>query len=347
MRYKVEEISHKGQDRIAIYFSYNANLLAKVRQIDGAKWSQTLRCWHIPSTPETRSLFKLNVNDVPLPHSEFHSYMDTFTNWLKSKRYSANTIKTYTEALQVFFSYYQGRSPLEISNDDIIAFNNRYILARKLSSSYQNQFVNAIKLFYRCTEFRNLDLDLIHRPKRVRTLPNVLSKQEVKSLLDSCKNVKHKMMLSLIYACGLRRSELLHLEPRDILSDRNLLHIRNSKGNKDRVVPLPFSIIEQLRAYYKSYRPAQYLFEGQKKGERYSEKSLQLVFKQSLVRAKIQKPATLHWLRHSYATHLLESGTDLRYIQELLGHKSSRTTEIYTHVSTNQLQNIRSPFDSL
>lgn len=347
MRYKVEEISHKGQDRIAIYFSYNANLLARVRQIDGAKWSQTLRCWHIPSTPETRSLFKLKVNDVVLPHSEFHSYMDTFTNWLKSKRYSANTIKTYTEALQVFFSYYEGRSPLEISNDDIIAFNNRYILARKLSSSYQNQFVNALKLFYRTVEHKELDFELVHRPRKSKTLPNVFSKNEVKSILASCNNTKHKMMLTLIYACGLRRSELIHLKISDILSDRNLLFIRQSKGKKDRVVPLSDKLIELLRTYYRNYRPVVYLFEGQKAGNPYSPRSLELVFKKSLEQSKIQKPGTLHWLRHSYATHLLESGTDLRYIQELLGHKSSRTTELYTHVSTHNIQMLPSPFDDL
>jgi integrase/recombinase XerD len=154
-------------------------------------------------------------------------------------------------------------------------------------------------------------------------------------------------MLSLIYACGLRRSELLHLKPTDVDSKRGLLIVKQSKGNKDRVVPLSEKTISMLREYFISYKPKIWLFEGQVKGEQYSEKSLQSVLKQSVEKAKIRKPVTLHWLRHSYATHLLESGTDLRYIQELLGHKSSKTTEIYTHVSTQSIQKIRSPFDEL
>ncbi|WP_159038679.1 tyrosine-type recombinase/integrase, partial [Brumimicrobium mesophilum] len=149
------------------------------------------------------------------------------------------------------------------------------------------------------------------------------------------------------YACGLRRGEILNLTPKDIHSDRNLLIIRQSKGKKDRIVPISDKLIELLRDYYKAYKPKTWLFEGQKVGNKYSPKSIQSVLKQSLVKAKIKKPATLHWLRHSYATHLLESGTDLRYIQTLLGHSSSRTTEVYTHVSTRNLQNIISPFDNL
>ncbi len=154
-------------------------------------------------------------------------------------------------------------------------------------------------------------------------------------------------MLSLIYSCGLRRSELLHLKPGDIDSKRNLIVIRQSKGKKDRIVPLSLKILEMLRAYYQQYRPKKYLFEGQQAGTIYSEQSLQSVLKQALQKANIKKPITLHWLRHSYATHLLEAGTDLRYIQELLGHNSSKTTEIYTHVSTKSIQHIKSPFDDL
>ena len=154
-------------------------------------------------------------------------------------------------------------------------------------------------------------------------------------------------MLSLIYRCRLRRSELLNLKPHDIDSKRGIIIIRQAKGKKDRIAPLSDKILQMLRNYYKAFNPKDYLFEGQNKGVPYDERSLQQVLKQALIKAKITKPVSLHWLRHSYATHLLESGTDLRYIQELLGHKSSKTTEIYTHVSTREIQKIKSPFDDL
>lgn len=155
------------------------------------------------------------------------------------------------------------------------------------------------------------------------------------------------MMLSMIYSCGLRRSELINLKITDIDSNRNIVIIRQSKGKKDRIVPLSLKILELLRLYYSIYKPKIWLFEGQNGNEKYSDHSLQSVLKQALAKVKITKPVSLHWLRHSYATHLLENGTDLRYIQELLGHNSSKTTEIYTHVSTKSLQQIKSPFDDL
>jgi|SRR5688500_10668422 len=192
-----------------------------------------------------------------------------------------------------------------------------------------------------------MNVDLIHRPKRSKKLPNVLSKEEVKAILSASKNIKHRAMLSLLYSCGLRRSELLQLRITDVDSGRKLLIVRQSKGRKDRVVPLSEKIIATLREYYKTFKPKTWLFEGQKEGDPYSEKSLENVLKQAVAKTKIKKPVSLHWLRHSYATHLLESGTNLRYIQEILGHSSSRTTEIYTHVSTISLQQIKSPFDDL
>ena len=192
-----------------------------------------------------------------------------------------------------------------------------------------------------------IEVDKIHRPKRAKLLPNVLSKEEVKSILDAHSNIKHKMMLSLIYSCGLRCGELLALQPVHIDSMRNIVLLKNSKGKKDRIVPLSPKILEMLRNYYKIYKPKTYLFEGQTIGLQYDARSLQLILKQALQKTGITKPVTLHWLRHSYAFHLLESETDLRYIQELLGHNSSKTIEIYSHVSTKSIQQIKSPFGDL
>jgi integrase/recombinase XerD len=278
---------------------------------------------------------------------EIEQHLISFKNYMNFRRYSQNTIKTYADALEVFFRFYKDQAPESLNIEDIINFNTSYILKKNLSASYQNQVINAIKLFYRNRFNRAMEVDCIQRPRREKRLPNVLSKNEVKSILEAPINLKHRAMLSLIYACGLRRSELLNLTLKDILSDRNLLFIRQSKGKKDRVVPISIKLIEMLRDYYKAFKPKTWLFEGQEVGKKYSERSIQLVLNQAVEKAKIVKPVSLHWLRHSYATHLLESGTDLRYIQELLGHSSSRTTEIYTHVSTRNLQQIRSPFDDL
>jgi integrase/recombinase XerD len=202
-------------------------------------------------------------------------------------------------------------------------------------------------LYFKTCRDTKIEVEKIHRPKRAKVLPNVLSKEEVKKILDAHSNLKHKAMLSMIYSCGLRRSELLNLKFSDIDSKRNIVIIRQSKGKKDRITPLSAKILDLLRRYYKEYSPKTYLFEGQEKNTQYSARSLEEVLKKSVKLASINKPVTLHWLRHSYATHLLESGTDLRYIQELLGHNSSKTTEIYTHVSTKNIQQIKSPFDDL
>ena len=229
----------------------------------------------------------------------------------------------------------------------MVRFVHLYIIPRKLSQSYQNQAVNAARLFFKTIQGSKVITEQIDRPRREHKLPNVLSKEEGKTILNSLGNVKHRTMLSLIYACGLRRSELLNLKPEHINSQRHLLIIINAKGKKDRVIPISDKMIEMLRSYYKEYKPRTWLFEGAERGNQYSEESLSQVLKQAVTKAKIKKPATLHWLRHSYATHLLEAGTDLRYIQELLGHKSSKTTEIYTHVTEKSLKNIISPFDTL
>jgi integrase/recombinase XerD len=179
-----------------------------------------------------------------------------------------------------------------------------------------------------------------------KSLPTVLSEQEVAAILGQLENIKHKSILSLIYSAGLRISESIHLELRDIDRSRGLLTIRQSKGKKDRYVPLSPKINALLTTYIEAYKPRKYLFEGQS-GGLYSDRSIQNVFGKACEKAGITKHVTVHTLRHSYATHLLENGTDLRYIQEILGHSSSKTTEIYTHVSKKMIGAIRSPFDDL
>ena len=347
MNWSAKIITHKKVKRIAVYFEKNADLIARIKEIDGARWSQSLIAWHLPDTEENRIRFNLLPHSYSLPSVEGMEQIEKFKQWLRSKRYSDSTLKTYSEVLKSFLIFYRDKSIAEITNEDVIVYNNEYILKNNLSASYQNQIVNAIKLFFQTIRETKMMVDKIHRPKRAKVLPNVLSKEEVKLILNSHSNIKHKMMLSLIYSCGLRCGELLALKPVHIDSIRNIVLLKNAKGKKDRIVPLSPKILEMLREYYKVYRPTTYLFEGQTKGQPYDARSLQLILKQALQKASITKPATLHWLRHSFATHLLESGTDLRYIQELLGHNSSKTTEIYTHVSTKSIQQIKSPFDDL
>lgn len=343
--YSIKLVNHRNEPRIAVYFKRNEPLHNHFKALSGARWSRTLTCWHLPDTDENRLRFNIplrpTLTDVAL------TKITQFKRWLRSKRYSQNTIQTYGEAITVFLTFFYTKPIEAITCEDVIAFNNDYIIKNNLSASYQNQMVNAIKLFFKTVELRTINIDLIHRPKREKALPNVLSKDEVKLILNAPINIKHRAMLSLIYSCGLRCGELLNLRLEHIDSGRGVVIIKQAKGKKDRITPLSAKILELLRGYYLAFKPKQYLFEGQQIGERYNVRSLQQVLKRSVEKVGITKPVTLHWLRHSYATHLLEAGTDLRYIQELLGHSSSKTTEIYTHVSNKELQRITSPFDLL
>ena len=352
---------------IRLEFAFDFELKELVKSYPGCQWDVRQKVWTVPYTADKlNTMIRFFRGKACLDYSGLKiikpspSYPElppltestigeirAFEDWMRNKRYSESTIKTYRESIGIFFRHLNNKTLEEIDNEDFEKFNKEYIIERGYSASFQNQVVNGVKLFFQNRQQRKLEIELIYRPKRATVLPNVLSKEEVKAILDAHSNIKHSIMLSLIYSCGLRRSELLNLKPTDIDSRRKLVVIRQSKGKKDRVVPLSEKILPILRQYYKLYKPAIWLFEGQNKGEQYSAKSLENVFKQALAKAHIKRPATLHWLRHSYATHLLESGTDLRYIQDLLGHKSSKTTEVYTHVSTKSLQKIISPFDTL
>lgn len=345
MKWEAKLIRHKGQDRIAIYFEKKNELIARIKKLPGVRWSATLIAWHLPDTDEYRQRFGLAPRFIQNPDHAVK--MEAFVHWMRSKRLSESTVKIYSDAVKTFLAFYNDKAIEEIDNQDLIRFNNEYILKKGLSSTYQNQIVNGVKKFYTTIAHRKMDVTLIHRPKPEKTLPNVLSKEEIKMILEAHTNIKHKAMLCMIYSCGLRCGELLALKPIHIDSKRGIVIIKQAKGKKDRIAPLSEKILDMLRIYYKAYKPNTFLFEGQTAGTPYDERSLQQVLKQALIKAKITKPATLHWLRHSYATHLLEAGTDLRYIQELLGHNSSKTTEIYTHVSTREIQKIKSPFDDL
>lgn len=347
MKWEAKIIKYRGESRIGVHFEKDADMIARIKKFEDSTWSQQLKVWHLPDTEENRIKFILATASSLLPSEEGIIQIEKFQLWLRSKRYSERTINTYKDALKSFFVFFNTKAIADLTNEDVIKYNNEFILKNKLSASYQNQITNAIKLYFKTIKYTKIEIDKIHRPKRAKVLPNVLSKEEVKAILEAHSNNKHKMMLSLIYSCGLRSGELLALKPIHIDSKRNIVLLKNAKGQKDRITPLSPKILEMLRTYFKEYRPIIYLFEGQKAGMPYDARSLQLVLKQALRKTKITKPVTLHWLRHSYATHLLESGTDLRYIQELLGHSSSKTTEIYTHVSTKSIQQIKSPFDDL
>ncbi|MGB5357415.1 MAG: tyrosine-type recombinase/integrase [Eudoraea sp.] len=278
------------------------------------------------------------------PQQEILDRISLFRNWMYQKRYSENTIKTYESMLLMFFGFHHTKLVKDIRSRDLEDYNTNYILANGFSHTYQNQTINALKLFYTYNGMDPLLSANLERPKKQSKLPEVLSIDEVKVLLASLTNLKHKTLLSILYACGLRIGETLNIKVRDLDLDRGYTHIKSGKGRKDRYVPLPKRMCSLLRAYIEAYKPHHFLFEGAK-GAGYSAVSARQVLKRALRNSKIEKSVTLHTLRHSHATHLLENGTDIRYIQELLGHNSPKTTMIYTHVSSTSLDRIKNPFD--
>jgi site-specific recombinase XerD len=265
---------------------------------------------------------------------------------LRIKGYSSKTIKAYTGHIDRMTLYYN-KPASDLNEDNIKNYIMMLIDERNCQFSYIQQALSAFKFYYNHMLGKGCVTANISFPKKERQLPNVLDQKEVAAILSNTNNLKHKTILYLIYAAGLRVGEVVRLKPENIDEIRKVIRIEQGKGKKDRYTLLSSRAGQLLKEYLSVYKPDEWLFEGDIAGHHLTERSVQRVFENSRNKAGITKKVSVHALRHSFATHLLESGTDLRYIQELLGHSSSKTTEIYTHVSTKDLKKISSPLDSL
>lgn len=346
-------IKHEGKS-IALFFSFDPKLVEKTKTIPGRTWSPEEKCWLIPYRKDYQAyleaifagLAEIKTAGLTSKVRSKTALPPDYLEQLKLKRYSRSTIKNYLGHFQRFIAAHPGRDPDTITTREIRCYLTKLIEEKNISGSYQNVAINAIKFYYEQVLRQARKAYDLPRAKKEKKLPLVLSPEKVARLIASIDNLKHRTMMALIYSGGLRLSELLNLKPEDIDSQRNLIAIRGGKGKKDRMTLLSGKILTMLRDYYREYRPKEWLFEGPDKGK-YHARSVQMIFKRAKEKAKIAKPATVHTLRHSFATHLLEQGTDLRYIQALLGHSSPKTTEIYTHVSNQAIGKIKSPLDNL
>ena len=272
-------------------------------------------------------------------------YFENLRKNLVVRKYSPKTIKSYIHYNKDFLGYVR-KKPNEITNEDVKDYLFYLVEEKEVSASTLNTAINALKFYYGEVLKRGFVYEL-KRPKKDKKLPVVLSQEEISRILSSITNIKHRLILMLIYSAGLRVSEVVKLKPGDIDDERKLIHIKGGKGRKDRYTMLSEVAIEMIRRYLKEYGQSIWLFSSQDKEKHITTRTVEKIFSNACRKANIKKNATVHSLRHSFATHLLERGTDLRYIQELLGHKSSKTTEIYTHVSNKDIGKIKSPLDSL
>jgi integrase/recombinase XerD len=268
-----------------------------------------------------------------------------FIQRLQINRYAVSTAKTYMHYFRVFMGHFKDKKLLEINERDILNYMQELVNLGK-SDTYVNQMLNSVKFYYEVVMEMPNRFYSIDRPRKKTVLPKVISKEEVKQLLDAIHNLKHKCIVEILYSAGLRRNELLNLKPQHIDSKRMVIKVEQGKGGKDRLTLLSPRLLINLRAYYKKYKPKNYLFEGARGGQ-YTGSSVRMIINTAAKNAGLTQRITPHTLRHSFATHLLEDNTDLRYIQSLMGHSSTMTTEIYTHVATKNISQIASPLDSL
>jgi len=365
---KISPAIHRGKKVITFTYDYDSELIAVIKKMRSMRWSQTMKRWYMDASVfdlndffeklkgkayiDYSALKKEPTDNRPVRKSGKNSLRPTekidlppgYIEKLEQKRYSDSTQKTYISYFRDFVYDFQAKDLEDITKEEI----NQYILGlirrTHMSDSQQNQRINAIKFFYEKVLGRDKENYNIDRPRKSKTLPKVLSEADILSILRATENIKHKAILSTIYSAGLRRSELINLRIQDVMFDKNIIFIRGSKGKKDRISILSVSVEKILQHYLKEYKPNYWLFEGINR-KRYSPTSIGNILKNSARKAGLTMRVTPHMLRHSFATHLLEQGVDIRYIQTILGHESSKTTDIYTHVSKKSLAKIKSPLD--
>jgi len=354
-------------DRLSVSFPYNLIFVEKIKTIKGRRWHPDSKYWSFPNTNGTLEKIlkifegeKIHLDIIlqskflkkPESHCEprarrgaKQSHFEDLRRELLSRKYSYKTVKAYTY-YNIDFLNFTGKKTTDINDNDIKDYLLHLAEEKQFATSTLNQAINALKFYYGTMLKRKFVYE-VKRPRRDKKLPVILSPEEVAKILSSVENIKHKAILMLTYSAGLRVGEVVNLRPTDIDGKRMLIHVKGAKGRKDRYSILSVKALSVLREYWQRFKPETWLFEGARAGRYISIRTVQKILERACQAVGIKKKITVHSLRHSFATHLLEGGTDLRYIQELLGHVHSKTTEIYTHVSTKSLGKIRSPLDSL
>lgn len=348
-----------------------------IQRISDRIYLKDNRCWQIPNHIELITRIEeqyvrdgaIIINRLPNKNFDYQkkkpSYGDWKKHWLKkteeslreivsayidalsAKRYSLRTFDVYLGPF-IRFVKHVGQDNIKYLESSQIDQYLSILGAAKVSDAYLHNAVNAIKFYYSHVSINSkMVIPEIKRPKKGKLLPTILSVQEIDRILRAIENLKHITLLYTLYSSGMRLNEILHLRTEDIWWDRDQIMIKNGKGKKDRIVPLSQVLKSLLLKYYESYKPVYWLFEGQDRTLQYSERSLQNVVKKAAAKAGIFKKVSPHTIRHCFATHLLDGGTDVRYIQELLGHANITTTLIYTHVTNQKLNTIESPLDKL
>ena len=360
-----------NEKKIGMQFYPNKVIQALIKELPDPRWSKEHNMVYIKNTPENFNVlfrkFKgvawvncryfsnnrpvntgLESGDISwtekrnLPEG-FRSCPKEYLQKLELRKYSNSTIHSYVNCFEAFINYYKDLKIEELNEIHVREYLSQ-LVKKGRSNSFINLAINSIKFYYEIVLGMPNRFYEIERPMKEVKLPKVLSKEEVLAIIENTNNIKHRCIVSLLYSAGLRRGELLKLKLTDIDSKRMLIRVAGAKGNKDRYTLLSEKVLKDLREYFVKWKPKVYLFEGVN-GERYSSASIKNIISQSAAKGRIKKRVTPHMLRHSFATHLLESGTDIRYIQVLLGHSSTKTTEIYTYVAVDAFKKVKNPLD--
>lgn len=354
-------IIYKTKPRILIRFAHNKEWNERIKNVTDAKWSNTYKGWHIPDTKENRKKCGITGEQelslitskqkisFPLLTENNQTQLYLFLEKLTLKKYSDSTITTYKNEFLQLLQMLKQIEVQYLTPEQLKRYMLYCTINLKLSENTLHSRLNALKFYFEQVLMREKFFWEIPRPKKHLILPKVLGEREITSLFNALSNKKHKAILFTAYSAGLRVSEAVNLKLKDIDSDRMQLLIEKAKGKKDRYVTLSPVVLDVLRSYIKEIqpRPKKYLFEGEIPGEPYSTRTAQKVFQRAKEKAGIQKHVTFHSLRHSFATHLLEKGIDIRFIKDILGHFSIKTTERYLHVSREKLVTITSPLDDI
>jgi site-specific recombinase XerD len=352
MKWKAEPIIHNKEARIALRFDYSKEANERVRKLTGVKWSNTLKVWHVADNAVYRKQFGLKEKDPAFITSTFsidiQQRLKATADKIKLKGYSHQTAKSYGSHLKEYFLAISKKyKPEEVTKGVIEKYLLWRLEKKQTGESDMNSHINAIKFYHEQVLGKGRMLIELPRAKKPHQIPRMFSKEDIEKILKAVENLKHKTILLLSYSSGLRVSEVVKLKVSEIDSHRMVINIKAAKGKKDRIVPLSPTTLKYLREYYKQYKPKVYFFEGQYEGEPYSTRSVQLILAAAKKKAKVNKTGSIHALRHSYATHLLDKGVDITYIQKILGHNDLKTTLRYLHVTNRDLSRIESPLEDL